>query len=366
MSAPSPTLDIDLHVRYIQQLDQKQDLAYHLTEHLRLNGVYWGLTALHIMGRPGALPREPMVEYVMSCWDDEAGAFGAHTGHDGHIHSTLSAVQILLMQDALAPADVDRIVSFLVSLVNADGSVAGDQWGESDTRFTYILVACLSLLGRLDALDAPHRTAVSSAGAGAGADGGAAHGAAAGPSEAGPSMRARVTDNVRRSMNFDGSFGSRPGAESHGAQVWVSVGALAILGRLDIVDADLLGAWLSERQLPNGGLNGRPEKLEDVCYSWWNVASLSILGKLHWINRDALVGFILGAQDLEDGGIADRPGDWVDVFHTVFGLAGLSLVGFPGLDEVDPFYCLPAKLTRRLGLRGTYQVLERMRAWPEA
>lgn len=46
--------------------------------------------------------------------------------------------------------------------------------------------------------------------------------------------------------------------------VWVCVAALALLDRLDIVDEDLLGAWLSERQLPNGGLNGRPEKLEDV------------------------------------------------------------------------------------------------------
>lgn len=36
------------------------------------------------------------------------------------------------------------------------------------------------------------------------------------------------------------------------------------MGRLDLVDKDLVGAWLSERQLPNGGLNGRPEKLEDV------------------------------------------------------------------------------------------------------
>ena len=49
-----------------------------------------------------------------------------------------------------------------------------------------------------------------------------------------------------------------------GVTVWVCVGALAILGRLDLVDRDLLGSWLSERQLPNGGLNGRPEKLEDV------------------------------------------------------------------------------------------------------
>lgn len=37
-----------------------------------------------------------------------------------------------------------------------------------------------------------------------------------------------------------------------------------MLDSLDIVDRNQLGAWLSERQLPNGGLNGRPEKLEDV------------------------------------------------------------------------------------------------------
>jgi geranylgeranyl transferase type-2 subunit beta len=33
---------------------------------------------------------------------------------------------------------------------------------------------------------------------------------------------------------------------------------------MDEVDIDMLGWWLAERQLPNGGLNGRPEKLEDV------------------------------------------------------------------------------------------------------
>ena len=78
--------------------------------------------------------------------------------------------------------------------------------------------------------------------------------------------------------------------------VWVSVGALALADRLDLIDPTTLGWWLSERQLANGGLNGRPEKLEDVCYSWWNLAALSIIGKLHWINRDNLIKFILGAQ----------------------------------------------------------------------
>lgn len=46
--------------------------------------------------------------------------------------------------------------------------------------------------------------------------------------------------------------------------VWTSVAALAILGKLNLIDQNKLGWWLSERQLENGGLNGRPEKLEDV------------------------------------------------------------------------------------------------------
>lgn len=85
-----PELDIPLHVAYIQNLDQvrspylilfkpftdksqRKDLGYHLTEHLRLNGVYWGLTALFIMGREDALDRVDMIDHVLSCWDDEAG-----------------------------------------------------------------------------------------------------------------------------------------------------------------------------------------------------------------------------------------------------------------------------------------------------
>jgi hypothetical protein len=46
--------------------------------------------------------------------------------------------------------------------------------------------------------------------------------------------------------------------------VFVCVAALAILDKLDEVDHPTLCWWLAERQLPNGGLNGRPEKLEDA------------------------------------------------------------------------------------------------------
>lgn len=46
--------------------------------------------------------------------------------------------------------------------------------------------------------------------------------------------------------------------------VFCCVGALAITGSLDLIDKDLLGWWLCERQVKSGGLNGRPEKLPDV------------------------------------------------------------------------------------------------------
>lgn len=101
---------------------------------------------------------------------------------------------------------------------------------------------------------------------------------------------------IQACANFDGGYGVGPGAESHAGQIFTCVGALAIAGRLDLVDRDRLGGWLSERQLPNGGLNGRPEKLEDVCYSWWVASSLAMIDRLHWIDRDKLAQFILRCQ----------------------------------------------------------------------
>lgn len=74
---------------------RKDELEYWLTEHLRLNGVYWGLTALHLLGHPEALPRDETIAFVLSCQHDNGG-FGAAPGHDAHMLYTVSAVQILV------------------------------------------------------------------------------------------------------------------------------------------------------------------------------------------------------------------------------------------------------------------------------
>ena len=136
-------------------------------------------------------------------------------------------------------------------------------------------------------------------------------------------------------LNFDGGFGCIPGAESHAGQVllfhhvnlnikkklnhnqnnkiYCCVGFLSIMNRLSLINVDLLGWWLAERQLPSGGLNGRPEKLQDVCYSWWVISSLKIIGKLDWINTEKLKEYILSCQDDETGGFSDRPGNMVKI-----------------------------------------------------
>lgn len=71
----------------------------------------------------------------------------------------------------------------------------------------------------------------------------------------------------------------------------------------------------------------------------------------------------------------------VDVFHTHFGVAGmdisffmfshgselfirigLSLLGYPGLVDLDPVYCMPASVIDARGLRKGWKALERRHA----
>ena len=67
---------IPLHIAFIEALDKKRDsLAYHFTTHLRMNGVYWGLTALEILGKPEVLDRQALIDFVFSCWNDETGEY---------------------------------------------------------------------------------------------------------------------------------------------------------------------------------------------------------------------------------------------------------------------------------------------------
>lgn len=314
-SAPK-TLLLDKHISYIAAYgDKKDDYEYCLTEYLRMSGIYWGLTAMDLMHALDKMQKDEVLDFIKKCQHD-CGGISASIGHDPHLLYTLSAIQILSLYDAVDTIDIDKVVAYISGLQQDDGSFFGDKWGEVDTRFSFCAVACLALLNRLGAIDTD-----------------------------------KAVEFVLSCMNFDGGFGSRPGSESHSGQIYCCVGMLSILQKLHHVNVDMLGWWLCERQLPSGGLNGRPEKLPDVCYSWWVLASLKVIGKLHWINKDKLIHFILASQDDDTGGIADRPGDIVDPFHTLFGVAGLSLLGYEDIKPVNPVFCMPEYVIRKLNIQ---------------
>lgn len=305
------------HADYIAAYDKdKEDFEYCVTEYLRMSGVYWCLTTMDLLSQLDRLDKEEVLKFVRDC-QKPSGGFSPAVDHDAHLLYTLSALQILVLYDALSSIDQEGVVKYVTSLQQPDGSFFGDSWGEVDSRFSFCALASLSLLNRLDAVDVD-----------------------------------KAVEYVLRCMNFDGGFGRVPGSESHAGQVYCCVGALAVANALYHVDADQLGWWLCERQLPSGGLNGRPEKLPDVCYSWWVLASLKIIGRIHWISKEKLVHFILSCQDEETGGFSDRPGDLVDPFHTLFGIAGLSLLGHTQgeVKEVDPVYCMPCDALKKINV----------------
>ncbi|XP_077986268.1 geranylgeranyl transferase type-2 subunit beta-like [Glandiceps talaboti] len=312
------TLLLEKHAEFIVAYGSKKDYEYEyaMTEFLRMSGMYWGLTAVDLMGKLDQMDKEKVIEFIQHC-QHECGGVGASKGHDPHLLYTLSAVQILTLYDRLDAINVDKIIEFIKGLQQEDGSFYGDKWGEVDTRFSFCAVACLALLGQLEAINVD-----------------------------------KAVDFVLKCMNYDGGFGCRPGSESHSGQIYCCIGMLSITGGLHHINADLLGWWLCERQLPSGGLNGRPEKLPDLCYSWWVLAAMKIIGRIHWIDKKRLQTFILACQDEETGGFADRPGDMVDPFHTLFGIAGLSLLGsFPDqIKAVSPVFCMPEETLQRIHL----------------
>ncbi|MEQ2210325.1 hypothetical protein XENOCAPTIV_011886, partial [Xenoophorus captivus] len=187
---------------------------YTLSEYLRMSGIYWGLTVMDLMGQLQRMNQQEITDFIKAC-QHECGGISASIGHDPHLLYTLSAVQILCLYDSLDAIDVDKVVEYVKGLQREDGSFAGDKWGNQTLIYH----------GKMDTINVD-----------------------------------KAVEFVLSCMNFDGGFGCRPGSESHAGQIYCCTGFLSLTGQLHQLNADLLGWWLCERQLPSGGLNGRPEK----------------------------------------------------------------------------------------------------------
>ncbi|KAG5520069.1 hypothetical protein PMAC_001145 [Pneumocystis sp. 'macacae'] len=324
---------LDKHIEYILSFSSKKLVEYSEEQCKKLQNINWVLNALFIIGRKDLIPINDIIDFVMLCKyeDDSIEGFGQIPFSDPHLLNTLYAVQILAICDSIDRINPQKIAKYISSLQDPEtGSFKGYLWSETDVRFMYGAVCCLSIINRLDMINSE-----------------------------------KAIEWILKCQNCDGGFGEIPGAESHAGHgsiignncflrlkslVFSCVATLSLFKRLDVIDVDLVCSWLSERQVLSGGLNGRPEKIEDVCYSWWVFSPLVMMNRSHWINNEYLINYILSCQekDSEKGGISERPKGYPDLFHTSVGIVSLSILKYPGLLELSPDYFLPVKVLQKL------------------
>jgi geranylgeranyl transferase type-1 subunit beta len=162
-----------------------------------------------------------------------------------------------------------------------------------------------------------------------------------------------VTQFLLRSVSvMDGGFASVPGgAEAHGGMTFCGVASLCLLGRLHEPDlADLrrrlkrycvmrVGTSFCDGAAGAVGIQGRPNKPCDTCYTYWVGCSLAMLG-VGWSDEavEGTVNFALACQDTTSGGIAKEEDACSDPMHTCLALSGLAVIapGHLGLRQVDP------------------------------
>ena len=85
---------------------------------------------------------------------------------------------------------------------------------------------------------------------------------------------------------------------------------------------DDLIRWCTSRQIR--GMQGRPAKLEDTCYSYWIGGTLRLLNQDPLLDHDHLRAYVLRCQT-QVGGFGKVVGAFPDVLHSYYSMAYLSL-----------------------------------------
>ncbi|KAL4881487.1 terpenoid cyclases/protein prenyltransferase alpha-alpha toroid [Aspergillus karnatakaensis] len=104
----------------------------------------------------------------------------------------------------------------------------------------------------------------------------------------------------------------------------------------------------TEESLQCAGFNGRCNKYADTCYSFWNTATLDMLGKLSMVDANGNRGYLLGKTQHLVGGFGKGVGEPPDLLHSYFGMVSLAFQGEQGLDSIDPALCATHRTMQHL------------------
>ncbi|CAL4958171.1 unnamed protein product [Urochloa decumbens] len=233
--------------------------------------------------------------------------------HNGsHLASTYSALAILkILGYDLASIDSKALLLSMKKLQRPDGSFMPTHIGaETDLRFVYCAAAICSMLDDWAGMD-----------------------------------KLKAKEYILSCQSYDGGFGMVPGSESHGGGTFCAVAALHLMGFVQVdlasnlqdsasIDMHMLLEWCLQRQVTDGGFQGRRNKPSDTCYAFWVGGVLKIIGAYHLIDHCALRDFLLTCQS-PYGGFTKFPHNRIpDIYHSYYGLAALSLLEEEGVEPL--------------------------------
>ena len=167
----------------------------------------------------------------------------------------------------------------------------------------------------------------------------------------------RATPERLSCLSYEGGFSLIQMQESHGGSTFCAVASLKLMGQLErffevnIDSKNNLVQWCLSRQIE--GIQGRTNKLEDTCYSFWIGATLNILDDAHkLLDKRALDDFVVDCQTSLGGFSKLRGGgnSYPDLLHSFYSLCWLSISSSSNSEEKSEYSFKLKALNAPLGL----------------
>ncbi|RUS20246.1 geranylgeranyl transferase type-1 subunit beta-like protein [Endogone sp. FLAS-F59071] len=261
-----------------------------------------------------------------------------------NLANTYSALaNLLILGDDLSRVNRDAIVKTMRHLQTEDGSYIPTYHSiEADLRFTYTACVISYILNDWRGIDIPkavdyiRRSQVSIP-----------------PYSALISFFLSCPSPSENLQTYDFGIAQSPKQESHGGSIYCGIASLALLDRLDegLASKKDTVYWLLSRQI--SGFQGRANKPQDTCYSFWLGAPLQILDSFQFVNEECNRGFLMSTQTTY-GGFAKYPDNPPDVLHSYMAIASLSMMGEPGFLGLDPMVNVSTRVIEHLKTRTVF------------
>ncbi|KAJ3399349.1 Geranylgeranyl transferase type-1 subunit beta [Chytriomyces hyalinus] len=297
-------------------------LPSHLTEYdtSRMAMAFYALSGLDICGAADSdFVRKNRRDWIDWVYAQQVLPSWEKWCHDtSHVAMTYTALALLvILGDDLSRVNRVAIVNWLKHSQTKLGSfVASQDNSESDMRFLFSACSISYILNDFSGID-----------------------------------KDAAVRYILNSKSHENAFGQGAELEAHGGSTYCAVASLALMDRLDALDADSvklhLIEWLLKRQQEDRGFAGRPGKVSDTCYSFWIGGTLEILGAYQFVDADANRAF-LETTVSKSGGFSKVPDCNADPLHSYMGLAGLSVAQEPGLLPLVPSLNLTERAVRHL------------------